>query len=96
MEGSVPDGVHMVYDLESVSCISLEFDAITKKVNYCLRVSNDMSFHITCNECTVSSRVIEEVNGNLLITTCLLEVREILTFLESYSKGMHCMSKWLQ
>ena len=94
MEGSVPDGVHMVSDLESVSFISLKFDAITK-VKYCLRVSNDMSFHITCNECTVSPRVIEEVNGNLLITSCI-EVREILTFLESYSKGMHCISDYVK
>ena len=44
----------MVSDLESLSfIISLKFDAITK-LKY-------------CNQCTVSPRVIEKVNGNLLI-----------------------------
>ena len=59
------------------------FDVITK-IKYCLRVCNDKSFHLSCNECVISPKEIKDIHVNSVLTSCL-EVKEILTFLESYA-----------
>ena len=43
-----------------------------------------ISFHLSCNECVISSKEIKDIHVNSVLTSCL-EAKEILTFLESYA-----------
>ena len=80
-------------DENILSFVSLKFDVITK-VKYCLRVTSDLKFHISCNDWIISPK---ETKSLTIIDSVLMpciQVREILTFLENYSKGLHSASTY--
>ena len=66
MTGHVPSGVHMIIhsDENILSFVSLKFVVITK-VKYCLRVTSDLKFHISCNDCIISPNEIKSLTSVL-------------------------------
>ena len=86
MKGQVSNGVHMIIYKGALSFVSLKFDVVTK-MKYCLRVTSDLKFHISCNDCTVQPKEIKSLAVLDSVLMSCIQVWEILVFLETYASG---------
>ena len=54
----------------------------------------DLKFHISCNDWIISPKEIKSLTIIDSVLMYCIQVREILTFLENYSKGLHSASTY--
>ena len=84
-KGQVSNGVHMIIE-GALSFVALTFDVVTK-IKYCLRVTSDLKFHISCNDCTVQPKEIKSLTVLASVLMSCSQVGEILVFPETYASG---------